>query len=144
MIKIFCDGGSRGNPGLAASAFVAYEWFGNTAENMRKIHEQGRFLGTATNNTAEYEAVILALDWLSQQRREDQINFNLDSKLVVSQINGDFKVKDSNLIKLFTQVSQKLANLRKLPNLSVVFNYVPREENFEADKLVNKTLDENS
>lgn len=133
-IKIYCDGGARGNPGPAACAFVA-------VKNNRVIFQGKKYLGVATNNVAEYSAVILALEYLS-----DNLNINfteaifiLDSELVTRQLNGIYKIKNINLKNLYLKV--KL--LEK--NFSGKVNYlsVPRSNNKEADLLVNITLDEN-
>jgi len=135
-MRIHTDGGARGNPGPAACAFVA------TDENGSLIHQQGFYLGVATNNQAEYQAVIEALKWLSQQTTKDQqpiANFYLDSQLVVNQLKGLFKVKDENLkIKKF-EILDLITNYKlKIKN----FAYVPRSQNAAADLLVNQTLDQ--
>lgn len=146
-LEIYCDGGSRGNPGLAASAMVVYEPFGNPAGNMRKIVEDGVFLGTATNNTAEYRAVIFALEWLAKRLETEKIEavqFYLDSNLVVSQLNGLFKVKDANISVLFSKVNELLNILKEKNLFKIAFQYVPREKNSEADRVVNQILDKNS
>ena len=136
QLTINCDGGARGNPGPAASAFVV------TDENGGPIYQQGFYLGVATNNQAEYSAVIKALKWLSQQTSNGQqliVNFYLDSQLVVNQIKGLFKVKDENLkIKNF-EIHKLISNLKfHISN----FVYVPRSQNTAADLLVNQTLDQ--
>ena len=148
-LDVYCDGGSRANPGNAACAFVVYERFGNTAGNLRKIVGKGTFLGVATNNVAEYKAVVEALDWLLGFARTnsgiEKITFNLDSNLVASQINGLFRVKENRLITLFGQVRLMLEALAKLlPGTKVCFQYIPRAQNSEADGLVNLTLDRNT
>ena len=135
-IRINTDGGARGNPGPAACAFVV------TDDNVRLIHQQGFYLGIATNNQAEYQAVIEALKWLSQQTTKDQqpiANFYLDSQLVVNQLKGLFKVKDENLkIKKF-EILDLITNYKlKIKN----FAYVPRSQNAAADLLVNHSLDQ--
>lgn len=130
--QIFCDGGARGNPGPAASAFVVIDLLGNT------VVKKGFFLGTTTNNQAEYQAVILALEYLNENYPNGTLSFFLDSQLVVNQINGLFKVRDENLIQKNMQIND-LINQRKNKNIS--FTYIPRAKNFFADKLVNSTLD---
>lgn len=130
-IIIHTDGGSRGNPGPAACAFVA-------EVGGRILFSSSEFLGKATNNFAEYSGVLLALKWLeSAENKNNNIIFYLDSELVVKQINGLYKVKDENLRKLFFEV---LEYIKKL-NLQIVFKNVPREKNKTADSLVNKELD---
>jgi len=127
---IHTDGGSRGNPGPAACAF-------DVEQNGKEIFHQSKFLGTATNNFAEYSGVINALDWLMNNNIYPQVNFYLDSELVVRQINGIYKVKDENLKKLFLEVLTKI----KEAKLKIIFRHVPREENSRADLLVNQELD---
>ena len=132
-ISIYCDGGSRGNPGPAASAFVVIE-------RGKVIVSDSFFLGEATNNVAEYTAVYKALLWLAKSNYKNKENiFYLDSELVVNQLNGNYKVKSSNLIPIFVK-SKRL--LDKLPKTSFVS--VPRNKNELADSLVNSSLDENT
>lgn len=133
-IKIYCDGGSRGNPGPAACAFVVVD----ESENI--IFQQGVFLGVVTNNQAEYYGVIHALNWLLGQP-EIVIKFEtfiLDSQLIVNQINGSFKINDENLRVRHRQVIELLKQLN-ISNKS--FTLVRREHNSRADALVNITLD---
>ncbi|KKQ24896.1 MAG: ribonuclease HI, ribonuclease HI, partial [Microgenomates group bacterium GW2011_GWC1_37_12b] len=90
MIKIFTDGGSRGNPGPAASAFVVFE-------NNKILTKEGKFLGNATNNIAEYSALLLAVEWLNKNKLTENIKFFLDSELIVKQLNKTYKIKNKNL-----------------------------------------------
>ena len=129
-LTIHTDGGSRGNPGPAACAFVV-------EKNDTEIFCKSKFLGTATNNFAEYSGVITALDWLIENNTYSMVNFYLDSELVVRQINGLYKVKDENLKKLFLEVLTKI----KETKVRIIFKHVPREENSRADFLVNQELD---
>jgi len=136
MTKLFinCDGGSRGNPGPSASAFVAKDLEGNL------IYREGIFLGIATNNQAEYAALYAALVWVSKNYPEVEIVFLMDSQLVVNQLKRNFKIKDATLqIKareIFALISSKNLKVRN-------YVYVPRNVNYEADALVNETLDNN-
>lgn len=135
-LKIFTDGGSRGNPGPAAAAFVAYDDAGNLRE------KRGKYLGIVTNNEAEYQAVIEALSYLSNLgdlSNLDKIDFFLDSNLVVNQLNGLFKIKEPRLRDLLV----KIRALEGETGLPVTYSYVPREKNAEADLQVNQTLDQN-
>jgi ribonuclease HI len=136
QIIIHTDGGSRGNPGPAACAFIV-------EQNEKLIFKSSKFLGVQTNNYAEYQAVILALQWLSLQKTITNhslpIIFFLDSELVVKQINALYKVKDENLRNLFFEV---LSLMKKLGN-NIVFKHVSREKNKTADLLVNIELDRN-
>jgi len=129
-IIIYCDGGSRGNPGPAASAFVA-------TRGEKLIFKKGKYLGIQTNNVAEYTAVIMALDWIINSKTTDQTVINLDSQLIERQINGFYRVRDMKLIMLHDKVVMKLKEI-KYP-IKFVWNY--RSDNSLADKLVNDTLD---
>ena len=139
-MRIHTDGGARGNPGPAACAFVA------TDDRGHLIHQQGFYLGVATNNQAEYQAVIAALKWLNEQMHkwpnEQIVNFYLDSQLVVNQLNGNFKVKDICLKTKFLEIRNYLDQLGQLEIRN--FEYVPRSQNAAADLLVNQTLDNHS
>lgn len=130
MISIFCDGGARGNPGPAAYGFLIYL-------DDKLIQKGAGYLGIATNNFAEYTAVIKALWWLCDNgyQRQD-LNFFLDSKLVVSQLSGFYKIKSAAIRNLVFEV-------KKLENQfgKIWYSHVPREKNKEADKLVNQALD---
>lgn len=134
FLKIYCDGGARGNPGPAAAAFVA-------EEDGKVIYKGTKFLGTTTNNVAEYSAVILALVWLlknsSIQHPASGIQIILDSELVAKQLSGKFKIKNSNLKKLFEDAK----SLEKKIQVKITFSTVERSKNKLADFLVNKTLD---
>lgn len=134
-VKINTDGGSRANPGQAACAFVAKDDTGNLLE------KRGKYLGIATNNVAEYQGVVEALKWMKEGgvdgRQTREVEFYLDSKLVVNQLNGEFKIKDENLKKLYLEAKE----LEQGSGLTISYTYVPREENSEADLLVNQTLD---
>ena len=132
-LTIFGDGGSRGNPGPAAFGFVIYD------AEMNIIHKQGTRIGINTNNVAEYSAVISALEWVEKEGSGSisQIDFFLDSQLVVSQLTGKFRVKHPNMIPLFTKVKH-LINRVGVP---VTFTAVPRAQNSKADEMVNLALD---
>ena len=133
-MTIKCDGGSRSNPGPAASAFAV--WQGDDL-----IYRQGLFLGTATNNQAEYKAVIASLLWLERQDPlPDKVTWKLDSMLVVEQVVGNWKVKDFKLRYLRDQIIEKLAALYPDPT-AYQFLHIPRAQNSVADALVNETLD---
>jgi ribonuclease HI len=129
-INVFTDGGSRNNPGQAAVGVVI--------DN----HKFKKSIGIRTNNEAEYEAVILALEKLKElftleELNNFEIDFHLDSELVCKQINREYKIKDDKLSKLFL----KVYNL-KIDLLNIKFKHIRRENNKEADKLVNEALDE--
>lgn len=132
VIHINTDGGARGNPGPAACAFVA------TDENGHLVHQQGFYLGVATNNQAEYQAVIESLKWSATMNHEPiTVNFYLDSQLVVNQLNGNYKIKNAILEKLNSQI-KKMVIENKIKIEKII--YIPRIKNFAADSLVNQTL----
>lgn len=129
MIEVFCDGGARGNPGPAAYGFVV-------KQNGTIIHEESDFLGIGTNNFAEYTALIKALEYLTQKYHREEVNFFLDSLLVVNQMSGLYKIKSASIRELVIKVRELESNFK-----SVSYNHVPRSMNKEADKLVNFALD---
>lgn len=130
-LYIYTDGGSRGNPGPSASAYVIYN-------NHDEILESGgSYIGITTNNQAEYTAVLLALKAAQQYASSgDTILFNLDSLLVVNQMNGLYKIKNRELWPINQQIRELMANFKQ-----VRFSHVPRENNHAADAKVNEILD---
>jgi ribonuclease HI len=134
QIIIYTDGGSRGNPGPAACAFIV-------EKNGNNIFKGSKYLGKATNNFAEYGGVILALKWLNENKpKNTSIVFYLDSELVVKQINAVYKVKDEDLRNLFFEVLSLMKNFGG----DFIFKHIPREKNKTADLLVNIELDKNN
>lgn len=129
-IKVFTDGASRGNPGKSGIGIYVVK---NEMEEKFK-----EYLGTVTNNVAEYKALIKAVD-IIKLKKSDRVIFHSDSLLMVNQVNGIFKVKDENLKKLNEEVLKKLKNKFKT-NWKLV--YIPREKNKDADKLANEAIDE--
>ena len=135
-MKIYCDGGARGNPGPAAAAFAVIK-------DGKIIHKESSFLGKATNNFAEYQSVILALKWLVNEKKvvdSKKILLILDSELVTRQLSGDFKVKSKTLTPLF----QNAKNLERKISSKISYRWSPRTKNRLADFLVNKELDKKS
>lgn len=134
-LKVFTDGGARGNPG--PSAIGVYIESGNN----KKIAGFGKTIGIATNNVAEYKAVIEALTWVIENKKDiaqdAKINFFLDSKLVCSQIIGLFKIKNAILRNLLFDVRQMEAQI----SLPIYYKHIPREKNTKADAFVNEALD---
>ncbi len=126
---IYADGGSRNNPGPAAAGVVI------TDDNGNILKEYSRYLGEATNNQAEYEAVIFALQ-KAKQLKAKNIELRVDSELIGKQLLGKYKIKDPDLQPLFI----KAWNLR-LDFEKVDIKIIPREQNKKADKLVNQELD---
>ena len=132
---IHTDGGSRGNPGPAACAFV----FLDSDQNV--LDQASLYLGIATNNEAEYRGVILALEHLLQHQPQyssfTTINFTLDSELVVKQLLGQYKIKKPELQTLATNIRQLL---HQLPQ-KITFTHVRRHLNHLPDTLLNQELD---
>jgi len=123
------DGGSRGNPGPAASAFVL------TSPQGKRLLAKAFFLGKATNNFAEYTAIHKALEGAKSLGAEQIIVYS-DSELLVRQINGQYKVKSDQIRPLF---AESIAMLGLFKSWQVI--HIPREKNKQADELVNKALD---
>ena len=141
-LQIYSDGGARGNPGPAAVGAVIK----NSASG-EVVLKCSKYLGTATNNQAEYQALILALqkakgifktcrDAKSCVQPTKEMECFLDSELVVRHLNHQYKIKDPDLQPLFLQVWNLTLDFD-----AVTFRHIPREKNKEADKLVNEELD---
>lgn len=123
------DGGARGNPGPAGAGFVL------EAEDGAVIAQGGRYLGEATNNVAEYEALIWGLE-TARQLGVRRLTVLSDSELVVRQVTGVYRVKHENLRPLFLRA---LDLLRAFPERDV--RHVRRADNAAADRLVNEAID---
>lgn len=126
---IYTDGGARGNPGPAAIGAVVGD------------KQYGEAIGRATNNIAEYRAVIFALKKAKQLIGKEKcartkIEVRSDSELLVSQLNGEYKIKEEDFFPLFIEIW----NLRQDFG-GVIFRHIPREQNKLADRLVNQALD---
>lgn len=130
-LDIYSDGGSRGNPGEAAAAFVAKDEQGNI------LQEQNVYVGKATNNIAEYEAILLAWKWLVKVKGVKKARFFIDSQLAVRQLKNIYRIKDSALERLII----KIRRLEKKVDFPTKYIHVNREKNTEADDLVNEVLD---
>lgn len=125
------DGGARGNPGPAAIAAVIQDDEGGVLE------ERGERIGKATNNVAEYRALLLGIERAAALGASD-VELVGDSELVVRQVKGEYKVKDANLRELHAEVKRALAPFERWS-----IRHVRREHNSEADRLVNRALDGN-
>lgn len=125
------DGGARGNPGPAGIGAVVWN------QDRQKLDELSEFIGEATNNVAEYMALIKGLEIAKQHG--DEIEIFMDSELIVKQMNGEYKVRKEHLIPLYEQVQELLKNFKKYS-----FIHVRREEKYqkEADRLVNCAIDQ--
>ncbi len=127
-VIVFIDGASRGNPGEAGCGAVIY---GLEDEPIQLT----KYLGHATNNVAEYNALILALETLKQLGIK-RLKINSDSQLLVFQLNGRYAVKNPNIRKLF-RVYMSLA----VSFDHIIVEHIPRELNKEADRLANLAID---
>lgn len=131
-ILIACDGGARGNPGPAAIGAVIYDTTTDPATLLRSISER---IGVATNNVAEYQALVRALE-VADELGAHRVRVRADSQLLIRQLEGQYRVKNAGLRPLYEQARGLLARYD-----DVVLEHVPREDNAEADMLVNAALD---
>jgi ribonuclease HI len=128
-VVVNVDGGSRGNPGPAAIAAVVQGPDGGVLE------ERAERIGTATNNVAEYRALLLGIQ-RAAAIGASELELVGDSELIVRQVNGEYKVKDATMRELHAQVGTALSGFD-----SWTIRHVRREQNAEADRLVNEVLD---
>ena len=138
-IIIHTDGGSRGNPGQAAIG-VTIESHDHDPDAPKWFKKYKERIGIATNNVAEYKALILALKEakriLKKGAKSTDLEVRSDSELMCRQMIGEYRVKDAGLRLLFDETQMLISNFK-----SVRFLHIPRENNKEADKLVNEALD---
>ncbi|MHB8710281.1 MAG: ribonuclease HI family protein [Minisyncoccota bacterium] len=135
---IHADGGSRGNPGPSGAGAMIRDGLGNSVASV------SQFLGTRTNNFAEYEAVILAFETLTKLLGAGKVSatdviVKMDSELVVKQMRGEYKVKHPVLKGQHARLASLVATFGR-----VSFTHVPREENGDADALANEAMDRGS
>ena len=128
MFKVYTDGGSRGNPGPAAAGVIF-------SPEHKQLVEVSEFLGTQTNNYAEYYSLIITLKKCIELKILD-VEVFMDSKLVVEQMNGTWKVKNEKLQVLYKYSKELVTHFK-----SITFTHLRRELNKHADSLVNKCLD---
>ncbi|MBL7053543.1 MAG: ribonuclease HI family protein [Candidatus Portnoybacteria bacterium] len=133
-ITIYTDGGARNNPGPAAVGVVI-------KREKEILGEYNEFIGEATNNEAEYQAIIFALKkakllFGKKKIKEIEIELYSDSELAIKQLNHEYKIKEANLQLLFIEVWNLTLDFKQ-----VNFKHVLRDKNKEADKLVNQALD---
>ncbi|MFH0819339.1 MAG: ribonuclease HI family protein [Patescibacteria group bacterium] len=126
---IYTDGGARGNPGPAGIGVHIVD------EANHLVGDYNQYIGETTNNQAEYQAVHLAMEKIKDLGIQE-IEFYLDSLLVVQQLNGVYKIKDKNLGVWFVKIWNQ-----KLKYKKISFTHIPREQNKIADKLVNIAID---
>ena len=127
--RLYTDGGARGNPGPAAAAYVL------EAEDGTVLDAQGEAIGAATNNVAEYRALLAGLV-KAAELGIDELEVFSDSELLVRQMNGEYRVKNAALRELSLEATRLARQLRR-----VRYRAVPRTQNELADRLVNKALD---
>lgn len=128
-LTIFTDGGARGNPGPAGIGAVILDEEGKVAAEISK------YIGQATNNQAEYKALIAGLA-KAKELGGREIEVFLDSELAVKQLNREYRVKDKDLAPLFVQAYNISLGFKK-----IIFKHISRQKNKLADKLVNMALD---
>lgn len=129
ILNVYTDGSSKGNPGPSAIGIVCYD-------NREELFRHREDIGEATNNIAEYMAVIKGLQIVKEKIPDftfhvSRINFYSDSKLLVSQLNGLYKVKNAKIREMIAKIRMCQAELA----IPVVFSHIPREKNRRADKL---------
>jgi len=133
---LYADGGSRGNPGPAGAGSVVFDNLGN------RVVEVADYLGIATNNIAEYEGVLRGLTKLlaeydAETIKNSKLTIRMDSKLVIEQLRGAYKVKHPNLVPRYLAVKNLIARHFG----PVTFEHVYRENNKDADALANLAMD---
>jgi ribonuclease HI len=131
-IIIYTDGGARGNPGPAGIGVVICD---GTDEN-KILATHKKYIGETTNNQAEYRAVVLGLEE-AKKMAATEVAVRLDSELVCQQINGEFKLKNKDFQDSFIKIWNLRQSFKK-----ITFQYIPREKNRLADKLVNQAIDQ--
>jgi len=127
VLEIYIDGASKGNPGEAGIGVVIIE-------DGKKISEIARAIGQATNNVAEYSALICALEEAAKLKA-GKLKFYTDSELVYYQMVGSYKVKNEKLQELFDRANELAKNFEH-----VEIKHIPREQNKDADKLASQAL----
>ncbi len=132
LLNVYTDGGSRGNPGPSAIGIV----FKN--EKGEIIWQQNKDIGKATNNEAEYSALIYAMKHVNRHH-SDKICFYSDSELMIRQMKGEYKIKNPGIQRLFLEAWNRKIGIKS----KVEFIQIPREQNKEADALLNKILNQN-
>jgi ribonuclease HI len=133
---VYTDGGSRGNPGVAGCGAVVVDGAGHLIKKVFKS------LGIATNNEAEYNAVILGLETLKKlvsgdKLRQSEIEIRMDSQLVANQLSGVYQLREEKLFPFFIKIWNY--QVKDFPRIK--FTYIPREENSLADGLANEAMD---
>lgn len=132
-IRLYTDGGARGNPGPAGSGAVLLALEGDSEAGV--LREVSKYVGETTNNQAEYMGLIIGLE-AAKDMGATEVDVRMDSELIVKQLLGQYKVKQPELAKRFFEVKQLCLSFKK-----VQFTHVPRAQNAHADRLVNEAID---
>lgn len=129
---IYTDGASRGNPGQASYGFTVAN------EKGKLLYEEGKYIGITTNNVAEYTAVYEALKYVKEKFAENSLQIELyaDSRLVIEQLSGRFKIKSAHLKPIIKKI-----RILSLELGGIFHTHVPRAKNTAADRLANLALD---
>lgn len=135
QFRIYTDGGARGNPGSAGIGGVIQK-YDESSGAYHTVQTIKAYIGETTNNQAEYQALLKTLT-AAHNAGAQEVECLLDSELVVKQLNHEYKVKDQNLAPLFLKIWNLSQGFRK-----VTFKHIRREQNKEADRLVNEAIDE--
>ncbi|MBK8981234.1 MAG: ribonuclease HI family protein [Ignavibacteria bacterium] len=132
-ISVYTDGASRGNPGNSAIGIAVYD-----IDN-KPVFEYKKHIGTGTNNSAEYRALIYSIEIIKNLKIDfELVNFYCDSELVVKQVRGEYRIKNPDMIKLSQEFFNGLKNLHKRYTIT----HISRDKNKTADRLANEALDE--
>lgn len=126
---IYTDGASRNNPGLASYGYAIFNQAGED------VFREGKYIGITTNNVAEYTAVLESLK-KAIELGANEISYFADSKLVVEQLSGRYKIKSPHLKDIVLKIKQLESSVEKIN-----YNHIPREQNSLADALANQALD---
>ena len=129
QVVMYTDGGARGNPGPAGAGAVVLSSEGDV------LLELKRFLGTETNNVAEYTAIVMGLQG-AQELGATEVSVSMDSELAVRQLNGVYRVRNATLMKYYLEIQDLVRTFDR-----VTFTHVRREKNKHADRLVNEAID---
>lgn len=130
---VFTDGASRGNPGLASYGFVVFN------QDREVLYEEGKYIGVTTNNVAEYSSVLESLRYIEKTYEDKlpiEVDYYADSRLVVEQLSGRFKIKSPHLMAIIVEIRKLEKGIGK-----IIYHHVPREQNKVADRLANVALD---
>jgi len=129
-VVLFTDGASRGNPGLAGAGVFITDTAG------KKLVEKSLFLGKTTNNVAEYRALIIGLEEVIKIN-PSHVTVKMDSELIVKQLNGEYRVRNPGLLPLYRDAVERIGQIKEIR-----VQHIPRNENYEADRLANIAIDE--